>query len=328
MFRPTSLITPSNGLGHWNSIPESSKTQGPAPEARRPAPASEPEKARTPDRDSSGDFTPRTPRVRLSDVVLPQSTSRRVEGLLTRVRQHQLIQQDWGYGEIDPRQRAATISLYGPPGTGKTLLAEAIAGEFGQPILEIDYAALESKYVGETAKNLTRAFQQAEALGAALFFDEADSMLGRRMSNVTQAADQAVNVTRAVLLKLLDNASGLVLFATNLMRNYDPAFARRILMHVEVSPPDSPARAEILRRLTPPRVPGRELLDYTALAEVSDGLVGGDLKNAMLEALCHVAARPRPEQTLRFEDLLAAFEHIRCAKNAIPSESHPWTIHE
>ena len=275
---------------------------------------------------TAGEFALRTPRARLDDVVLPLTTKRRVEGLLTRVRQHRLIQEDWGYGEIDPRHRAATISLYGPPGTGKTLLAEAIAGEFGQPLLEVDYAALESKYVGETAKNLTRAFQQAEAQGAALFFDEADSMLGRRMSNVTQAADQAVNVTRAVLLKLLDNARGLVLFATNLMRNYDPAFARRILMHVEVGPPDSPARAEILRRLTPPRVPGRDQLDYTALAEASDGLVGGDLKNAMLEALCHAAARSGAEQSLRLDDLLAAFEHIRCAKNVIPVDAQPWNV--
>lgn len=70
-----------------------------------------------------------------------------------------------------------------------------------------------------------------------LFFDEVDSIRGRRMTNVTQATDHGVDVSRTVLLKELDAFTGVVVFATNLARNFDGAFVRRILAHIEVLAP-------------------------------------------------------------------------------------------
>jgi hypothetical protein len=140
---------------------------------------------------------------------------------------------DFGLGEIDPYGGRTAINLYGPPGTGKSFAADAIANELGMGIIRVSYAEIESKYVGETPKNIKAAFQKARETNALLFFDEADSVLGRRLTSVTQSTDHAVNVSRSVMLLELDRFSGVTVFATNLAVNYDPAFVRRILGHIE-----------------------------------------------------------------------------------------------
>jgi SpoVK/Ycf46/Vps4 family AAA+-type ATPase len=122
-------------------------------------------------------------------------------------------------------------------------------------IIRANYAEIESKYVGETAKNIKAAFQKAKETGALLFFDEADSILGRRLSNVRQSTDHAVNVSRSVMLLELDQFSGVTVFATNLASNYDTAFIRRILGHIEMPLPDADQRLRLWQVHTPSRMP-------------------------------------------------------------------------
>ena len=100
----------------------------------------------------------------------------------------------WGLRRLFPHLSGTALNLYGPPGTGKTLCAEALAYELGRPLLVADYAEIESKYVGDTPKNIVRCFEQAEHAEAVLFFDEADLILGSRLSSVSQSADHGVNV--------------------------------------------------------------------------------------------------------------------------------------
>ena len=268
-------------------------------------------------------FEARDPRYSLERVVLPESTRREVEVLLSRIENHDLIYHTWGMQDVDPVGRCTAVNFYGLPGTGKTMLAEALAARLGRRIVEANYAEIESKYVGETSKNIERAFQSAAAMGQAgavtpiLFFDEADSILGRRMTDVTQAADHAVNVARATMLKQLDSFDGIVVFATNLAKNFDGAFVRRILAHVEVPPPDADGRRQLWQAKIPVRVPGRNELDWDWLARESDGLVGGEIRNAVVAALAAVAARPESERTIRPDDLSRAIEHIRRAKRDV-----------
>ncbi len=207
--------------------------------------------------------------------------------------------------------------FYGLPGTGKTLCAEALTAELGKNVIEVNYAEIESKYVGETPKNIRAAFRRAQETDSVLFFDEADSILGRRMTNVTQAADHGVNVSRAVMLKQLDAFTGVVIFATNLAKNFDGAFVRRILQHIEVPPPDTEGRLAIWKKMFSSVVPGRDTIDWQTVAIDSDGLVGGEIKNAVIISLSEVANRSGSERTLKMDDLKKAIEDVRRAKKDI-----------
>jgi len=204
-------------------------------------------------------------------------------------------------------------------------------------IIEVNYAEIESKYVGETPKNIRAAFRKAQDTGAVLFFDEADSILGRRMTNVTQSADHGVNVSRSVMLKQLDAFTGIVVFATNLAKNFDGAFVRRILQHIEVPPPDAEGRKRLWQRMLSPAVPGRDALDWAALAQASGevfrdeqsdagtpqkvlvdgGLAGGDIKNAVINCLSAVANRQGADRVVRLEDVIRAIDDVRRARKDI-----------
>ena len=161
-------------------------------------------------------FEVETPQRRMADLVVPDGVRLQINSLLTKIRHHSVLYEDFGLAEIDPHGGRTAINLYGPPGTGKTFAAEAIANELGMSIIRANYAEIESKYVGETPKNIKAAFQKAREAGAVLFFDEADSILGKRLSNVRQSTDHAVNVSRSVMLLELDSFDGVTIFATNL----------------------------------------------------------------------------------------------------------------
>ncbi|SDM92341.1 ATP-binding protein [Actinacidiphila guanduensis] len=174
--------------------------------------------------DSSPAYTLLTPRVRLSDVELPAQVRDRVLRALAVFRRRDLLA-SWGVGEVPgfAGRLGGSLNLVGPSGTGKSFTAEAIAGELDRPLLRVDYARLESKYVGETSKNITAVFAAAREHGAVLFFDEADSFLGRRVQDVRQSYDTAVNSTRAVMLLELQEFAGMSLFATT----WSPTTTRR-----------------------------------------------------------------------------------------------------
>lgn len=237
-------------------------------------------------------FVAREPLYKLANLVLDSPTADRLESLKNRFRNHRLVYEDWGLAETDPSGRHIAFNLYGAPGTGKTMCIEALAMEWGKKIIDVSYAEIESKYVGETGKNIVAAFKAAKEQDALLFFDEADSILGQRMTSVTQAADQAVNVARAVMLKQLDAFDGIVAFATNLARNFDGAFVRRIPIHIEIPLPDEKGRRRILETILPNKVPFKDRIDFALLASKTSSLSGGDLKNVVVNAVSDLAAKP------------------------------------
>ena len=182
-------------------------------------------------------FVLERPKKTLEDLVLTKITRQEIESLLQKVKLHQVLYEDFGLGKVDVSGGRTAINLYGPPGTGKSVTAEAIANALGKQMIRVNYAEIESKFVGETPKNIKEAFQFAKENDAVLFFDEADSILGKRLSNVNQSTDHAVNVSRSVMLLELDSFKGVTLFATNFMANYDSAFVRRIIGHIEMPLP-------------------------------------------------------------------------------------------
>ena len=269
-------------------------------------------------------FIARSPKYRMQDIILSESVRSEIDTLCSRIRNHSLIYDEWEFKSVDANGRNVAVNFYGPPGTGKTMCAEALAGLLGRDLIEVNYAEIESKYVGETPKNIVAAFDQAKKREALLFFDEADSILGRRMTNVTQSADHGVNVSRAVMLKQLDSFPGIVVFATNLAKNFDGAFVRRILQHVLVGPPDAGCRLRLWRKMLSPRVPGTENLNYDTLADESEGLTGGLIKNAVLLALSTVANRSPESRSISMKDLFWAIESIKRAQHDVGSVPEEW----
>jgi SpoVK/Ycf46/Vps4 family AAA+-type ATPase len=183
---------------------------------------------------------------------------------------------DWGLARRIAYGRGVTALFYGPPGTGKTASAEAIAHELDRPICVVDYSKIQSCWVGETEKNITRAFTEAARAGAVLFWDEADAMFYDRDDASRSWEVRDVNV----LLQQIERFEGLCILSTNRHATLDKAFERRISLKVEFAPPDRAMRADIWRKLLPPKMPLGRDVNLAALAE--HDLTGGEIKNVVM----------------------------------------------
>lgn len=257
------------------------------------------------DKDETPTFLPQTPKYSINQVILSDSTRQDIEDAIKVIRYKDLIYDKWGFKSIDPVPRSV-INLYGEPGTGKTMTAHAIADCLGMPILLLNYSEIESKYVGEAPKNLQKAFSVAKEKNAVLFFDEADSFLGKRIEDVRHGSDQALNSLRSQMLILLEEFSGVVIFATNLVSNFDSAFNSRILKHIYFGLPNEEARAAILLHTIPEVLPHDNTLCEAAILEESkqiEGFSGRDIKNAVLDMLLRKAGEDKENSIFCLDDL-------------------------
>jgi SpoVK/Ycf46/Vps4 family AAA+-type ATPase len=231
------------------------------------------------------------PRLTFDDVILPDSTRRALEQALAQARQHDLIFRKWGLGERYATGHGLAFNFAGPPGTGKSICAEAVAYALGRRLLVVRYAEVESMWVGETPKNVAELFRIAGEENAVLLFDEADSIAARRSTSPDQSFSREANAVVNVLLKELESFRGVVIFATNLAANFDPAFERRIRQQVLFEVPDAKARERIWRAQMHPRTPLHRDVDFRRLAEQFE-VTGGDIRNAVLKAAAAAAIEP------------------------------------
>jgi AAA+ superfamily predicted ATPase len=267
-------------------------------------------------------FSSSVPKYRMEQVILNQELKSEIKTTLTILKQKNLIYDEWGFNQIDPEPKAI-INFYGHPGTGKTMMAHAIASELDCKILSLNYADIESKFVGDAPKNLVLAFETASIEKALLFFDEADSFLGKRILNVSSSSDQAVNSLRSQMLILLDNFDGIVIFATNLITNYDRAFESRIFKHLRFDLPNSENRTEIIRKTIPLKVPfkNKEFLtdeQISTLVEISEGFSGREIKNGVLGALTNAVSNER--YFVEFSDFEIAFTKVKKNREELQQE--------
>lgn len=236
-----------------------------------------------------------TPERTLADVVLPAQTRRTLDQALAEVRNHNLIFQRWGLGERHASGRGLAFNFAGPPGTGKTICAEAIAHALGRKLLVVDYAEAESMWIGETPKNIVATFRAAAEQNAVLFFDEADAIAMRRSAGSPTRYERESNLTVNVLLRELEAFNGIVIFATNLAANFDPAFERRIRTHVLFEMPGEEERVRIWQlQIHPKKTPLAPDVDFKRLAE-RYAMSGGDIKNAVIKAAAAAAAETGPD---------------------------------
>jgi len=260
---------------------------------------------------------PRKPRHSLDHLILDAATLARIHEAVNVLVSQDLLFDVWNLASVARTGRRVALNFYGPPGTGKTLAADAIAELLGREILVISYAELESKYVGETPKNIKAAFARAAEQGALLFFDEADSILGKRLTSINQSADNGINVARSTTLIELDNFDGVVIFASNLVRNYDSAFLRRMLAHVAFKLPAAEQRKAIWQCHLPKQLPLAADVDLDELARFSDGAAGGDIQNAVLLAASYASMREGKQRIVALRDLERAISFILDGKRRI-----------
>ena len=238
------------------------------------------------------------PRRTFDDVILPPATRLALDVALAQVTQHDLIFNRWGLGERHPTGLALAFNFAGPPGAGKTICAEAIAHFLGCRLLLVRYAELESMWMGETPKNVASIFRAARDQRAVLLFDEADAIASRRSTAIDHGFQRESNTTISVLLQELEWYSGVVIFATNLAANFDPAFERRIRTHVMFEMPGEIERAQIWRVQLHPSTPLAADVDLEDLARRYK-VSGGDIRNAVLKAALAAAAEPVPDSMKR-----------------------------
>ena len=229
------------------------------------------------------------PRRAWDDLILPVEEAAQLRELASRHRGRDTVYGTW---KFNTQSSNGVVALFaGPSGTGKTLAAEVVAGELGLDLYKVDLSSVVSKYIGETEKNLERIFGAAAAGDLVLFFDEADALFGKR-SEVSDAHDRYANIEVAYLLQRLERYDGMVVLATNLQRNIDPAFQRRISVAIDFVPPEEPERRLIWARAFPSSAPVADVdLDFLAR---QFKITGGVITNAALGAAFLAAAEDSP----------------------------------
>ena len=257
-------------------------------------------------------FIPEEPKFSLDDIILSDSVKNQILDVATYAENSYRVFELWGFKNTHRFSRRIGINLYGAPGTGKTMAAHAIAKNLGRKILVVNYADIESKFVGETPKNIRKAFEAAKKSNSILFFDEADAILSKRVTNMTQAVDVSVNQTRSVMLMLMNEFQDFIIFATNFISNFDPAFMRRISVHVKFELPDENCRKKIWAMYIPKELPNN--IDVDEIAKKYDGISGSDIANAMLNS-AFKAARLRRD-LLDKKIVFEAVENILASKKA------------
>ncbi|WP_435334010.1 ATP-binding protein [Haloarchaeobius sp. TZWWS8] len=233
----------------------------------------------------------------LDDIVLTQEQENEIAKVVKAI-EHRDYLAEIGLREI------GKLLFVGPPGTGKTSAAKGLAYELDLPFVEVKLSMITSQYLGETAKNVEKTFEVAKRLSPCiLFMDEFDFVAKTRGGDEHNAIKRAVNT----LLKSIDDVSliqddVLLIGATNHPDQLDAAAWRRFDEIVNFPKPDHGMRADILRIIT--RAMDIDEFDPEAIADITEGLTGSDLRLVMREAVLDALTEER--MTLTQADLEAA----------------------
>jgi ATP-dependent 26S proteasome regulatory subunit len=222
------------------------------------------------------------PHYKWEDIVLPEDKVAQLKEICNQVKHRYRVFGEWGFDQKLSYGKGLSVLFSGPPGTGKTMAAEVIAHELQLDLYKIDLSGVVSKYIGETEKNLSKIFHEAETSNAILFFDEADALFGKR-TQVSDAHDRYANIETSYLLQKMEEYEGVVILATNLRENMDEAFTRRIRFIVEFPFPDTASRLEIWKTHFPQEAPVSDGIDYEFLSKQFQ-IAGGNIKNIVLNS--------------------------------------------
>lgn len=252
-----------------------------------------------------------TSKLTWDDLVLNSDVMEDIQQIISWISHCDTILNKWGMSKnIKPGYRAL---FYGPPGTGKTLTATLIGSKMNMDVYRVDLSQVVSKYIGETEKNLSGIFDQAETHNWILFFDEADALFGSR-THANNANDRAANQEIAYLLQRIEDHPGVVILASNLKSNIDEAFARRFQSVVYFPMPNSEEREHLWNNLFPDKSVLENNIDFHRLAEKFE-LSGGALTNVARYAILRAIGNNREKVSYKDIELGISKELQKEGKN-------------
>jgi SpoVK/Ycf46/Vps4 family AAA+-type ATPase len=197
-----------------------------------------------------------------------------------------------------------SVLFAGPPGTGKTMAAEVLAIKLRLPMFRIDLSQVVNKYIGETEKNLKRLFDAADISDSILFFDEADSLFGRR-TETRDAHDRYANLETSYLLERMERFKGLAILATNRKKDLDEAFLRRLRYVIDFPQPGPEQRRRIWIQSIPRGADASGVeIDFLARGFP---LTGGHIRSIVFNA-CLQSAHRGEGRKLEMEDVMVAIK--------------------
>lgn len=159
--------------------------------------------------------------------------------------------------EAHGMRKGLACLFYGTPGTGKTETVLQIARKTGRNIMQVDMSQMRDKFVGESEKNVKQIFTRYRRLckesekTPILLLNEADALLGVRLTHVEHSVDQMENTMQNILLQEMENLDGILIATTNLTQNLDGAFDRRFLYKVEFLKPTPEESRHIWQAMLP-----------------------------------------------------------------------------
>ena len=253
------------------------------------------------------------------ELILPDTQKQILRDIVSHARQRFQVYETWGFSNKSSIGQGISALFYGPSGTGKTMAAGVIAHELQLDLYRIDLSQVVNKYIGETEKNLARVFDAAEDSGAILLFDEADSLFAKR-TEVKNSYDRNANMETSYLLQRMESYSGIAVLTTNLKKEMDTAFMRRIRFAIQFPFPDSCTREQIWQRIFPEQTP-LENIDITKLASLD--ITGGNIRNIALNAAFLAADNKEPVK-MAFLAKSARREFGKLEKSVKESELRSW----
>lgn len=226
------------------------------------------------------------------DVVLHDKVREVLDEILAHARHREKVYDDWGFGRKVPYGRGLSCLFSGLPGTGKTMMAAILAQTLGREIYRVDLSRVVSKWVGETEKNLSLAFDEAERGQLILLFDEADALFSKR-TQAKSSHDRFANMEINYLLQRMEAYDGVTILTTNKEKSIDDAFKRRLKFKLTFPMPDADLRAQLWKTMIPKPVRTASDIDYDFLGDEFE-MSGGHIRNAVIRAAFYAAEEESP----------------------------------
>ena len=244
------------------------------------------------------------PQVSWDQLVLAPEVLNSLEDAVWQIQHGDSLMEQWGANALLQKGRGTVLLFGGPPGTGKTLTAEALAGRLGRSLFVADYSQVESKWIGETEKNIVSCFRGATAANAVLLLDEADALLAGRLDG-GHYNDRAYNRQVSLLLTELEAFSGVCVLTTNRQVSLDAALARRVNVRLDFPVPGVLERLRLWESIVPRELPLADDVDLMTLAEQFH-LPGGNIRNAVLAGVRKAARRDGAKAWVTQADFVSA----------------------
>jgi len=255
----------------------------------------------------------RNPLFNFDQIILDKIKEKKIERAIYQLKNRKKVFEEWGFAKTIKYGKGVTLLFYGPPGTGKTATCEAIAYSLNKKIGIANYASILNRWVGNSEKNAIAIFEEAKKEDCVLVFDEAESLFATRLTEI-YSTDRMHNYMTNILMQEVEKFEGVLILTTNREIVLDEAFDRRILLKLRFDMPKPAERARIWRALIPKEAPLDKNICFEELGK-RFGLTGGEIKNAILNAVTECRYRGEKSIAMAILTEFAQKEYIKTGRN-------------